>query len=56
MNINDDEILFLDWGEHATAAEYLINEKKNNRIDVKGIKLVDCNEAFLRKYYGRSKS
>ena len=56
LNINDDEILFLDWGEHATAAEYLINEKKNNRIDVKGIKLVDCNEAFLRKYSGRSKS
>ena len=56
LDINDDEILFLDWGEHATAAEYLINEKKNNRIDIKGIKLVDCNEAFLRKYYGRSKS
>ena len=55
-DINDDEILFLDWGEHATAAEYLINEKKNNKIDVKGIRLVDCNEAFLRKYYGRSKN
>ena len=55
-DINDDEILFLNWGEHATVAEYLINEKKNNNIQVKGIKLVDCNESFLRKYYGRLKS
>lgn len=55
-DINDDEILVLKWGEHATAAEYLINEKKNSNIQVKGIKLVECNEAFLRKYYGRSKS
>ena len=55
-DINDDEILYLEWGEHATAAEYLINEKKNNKIDVKGIRLVDCNEAFLRNYYGRSKN
>ena len=55
-DINDDEILVLKWGEHATAAEYLINEKKNSNIQVKGIKLVECDEAFLRKYYGRSKS
>ncbi len=55
-DINNDEILVLKWGEHATAAEYLINEKKNSNIQVKGIKLVECDEAFLRKYYGRSKS
>ena len=55
-DISDDEILFLGWGEHATVAEYLINEKKNNKIDIKGIKLVDCDESFLRKYYGRSNS
>lgn len=51
--IDKEEILVLKWGEHATAAQYLLNEKKNNGKQIKGIRLVDCNETFLRRYYGK---
>ena len=51
--IDEEEILVLKWGEHATAAQYLLNEKKNNGKQIKGIRLVDCNETFLRRYYGK---
>ena len=51
--IDEEEILVLKWGEHATAAQYLLNEKKNNGKHIKGIRLVDCNETFLRRYYGK---
>ncbi len=51
---DDDDILFLNWGEHATAAEFLLNEKKNNGVAIKGIKLINCNEKFLKRYYGKA--
>ena len=51
--IDEEEILVLKWGEHATTAQYLLNEKKNNGKHIKGIRLVDCNETFLRRYYGK---
>ena len=52
--IQDETVWPIAWGEHASSAEYKLNELKNKDLSVRGVVLTDCNEKFLKRYYGRT--
>ena len=51
---DNEAVLSIPWGEHATAVEYMLNDLKNKGTLPQSVRLINCDRKFLKRYYGRT--